>query len=163
MRHQFLHSDDNVGVSFQFASKTTGAAAVFFIVERESVPPSWAHSMTIAGLVCGVACWNYVYMKDAWVQSKQCPRIYRYLDWFITVPMQVVEFWLILSAVGEASYFLFFRLLFASMGMLVFGYMGESTRVEFMNEWLGFGIGMACWLYIIFEVTFGEAEGTRLE
>ena len=39
--------------------------------------------------------------------------------------------------------------------MLIFGFLGEAGL---MNYWVGFIIGMAGWLYIIYEISAGEAS-----
>ena len=50
----------------------------------------------------------------------------RYIDWLITVPLQVSEFYLILAAIGAASV-LFWKLFGASIVMLVAGFLSESS------------------------------------
>ena len=70
----------------------------------------------------------------------------RYVDWLITVPLQVSEFYLILAAVGVASAALFFRLFGASIIMLVSGFIGESGIIG-GNAWMWFVIGMVAWIY----------------
>ena len=82
-----------------------------------------------------------------------CPG-FRYIDWLITVPLQIVEFYLILAAVTAVSSILFWRLLGASLVMLIFGFLGEAG---IMNATIGFVIGMAGWIYIIYEIFAGEA------
>ena len=42
-----------------------------------------------------------------------------------------------------------------SLIMLVFGFVGE---LEVMNTWVAFLIGMAAWLYILYEIFAGEAS-----
>ena len=42
-------------------------------------------------------------MRDVWVATGESPTVYRYIDWLVTVPMQIVEFYLILSAVVAVS------------------------------------------------------------
>ena len=81
--------------------------------------------------------------------------VYRYVDWLITVPLQIVEFYLILVAVTAVTSALFWRLLGASLVMLVFGFLGEAG---ILDATLGFVIGMAGWIYIIYEVFSGEAS-----
>merc|ERR1712194_34841 len=77
------------------------------------------------------------------------------IDWSITVPLQMVEFFLILSAVQpNLGVGMFWRLLVGTVVMLAFGYMGEATIV---NAWLGFVVGMAGWGFILFEIFAGEA------
>ena len=66
----------------------------------------------------------------------------------------MVEFYLILAAVGKANSGMFWRLLLGSVVMLVGGYLGEAG---YINAMLGFVIGMAGWIYILYEVFSGEA------
>ena len=66
----------------------------------------------------------------------------------------MVEFYLILAAVGKANSGMFWRLLLGSVVMLVGGYLGEAG---YINATLGFVIGMAGWFYILYEVFSGEA------
>ena len=80
--------------------------------------------------------------------------VFRYIDWLITVPLQIVEFYLILLAVTAVASGLFWRLLSASLVMLVFGFMGEAG---ILNATIGFIFGMAGWVYILYEIFFGEA------
>merc|ERR1712178_541672 len=78
-----------------------------------------------------------------------------YIDWSITVPLQMVEFYLILSAVQpNISGGMFWRLLVGTVVMLAAGYCGEAS---FVNPWLGFIVGMAGWGYILNEIFLGEA------
>merc|ERR1712137_161796 len=82
--------------------------------------------------------------------------LYRYIDWTITVPLQMVEFYLILAAVNkDISGMMFWRLLIGTVLMLTFGYAGEA---KFLNPWAGFGAGMLGWFFILFEVFGGEAS-----
>ena len=81
----------------------------------------------------------------------------RYVDWLITVPLQVSEFYLILAAVGVASAALFFRLFGASIIMLVSGFIGESGIIG-GSAWMWFVIGMVAWIYIIYEIWAGDAK-----
>merc|ERR1712154_496557 len=81
--------------------------------------------------------------------------LYRYIDWSITVPLQMIEFYLILSAVQrDISGMMFWRLLIGTVVMLAAGYCGEAS---FVNAWLGFAVGMAGWGFILFEIFVGEA------
>ena len=82
--------------------------------------------MTVAGLVTGVAFWHYLYMREVWVVMGDTPTVYRYIDWLITVPLQIIEFYLVIAAVTAISAAIFWKLLTASIVMLVFGYFGET-------------------------------------
>jgi len=127
-----------------------------------------------------VAAVHYFYMREFWVQIHSSPILYRYIDWSITVPLQMIEFYLILSAVqsenatavqttrttatasvtttttteSTISGGMFFRLLFGTIFMLAFGYAGEA---RFVNPQMGFVLGMMGWGFILYEIFAGEA------
>ena len=149
-----LASNDYVGMSFWLATAIMLASTVFFFIERADVKGKWKTSMTVAGLVTGIAFWHYLYMREAHMAG-DVTTVYRYIDWLITVPLQIVEFYLILAAVTIVPVMLFWKLLVASLVMLVFGFMGEAGL---MDVTLAFIIGVAAWGYIIYEVFAGEAS-----
>ena len=73
--------------------------------------------------------------------------VYRYCDWIITVPSQILEFYFILAAGSNAVRSgVFWNLCISSLGMLVFGYMGEAQIAPMGLMWV---LGMACWLFIV--------------
>jgi len=151
----FLNPNDAVAISFWIISIAMVAATVFFLMESTSVGAHWKTSMNVGALVTLVAAVHYFYMREFWVQLGASPIVYRYIDWSITVPLQMVEFYLILSAVqpnlGEG---MFWRLLVGTVVMLAAGYMGEAGLA---NAQAGFVVGMAGWGYILFEIFSGEA------
>ena len=149
-----LASDDFVGISFWIISMGMLAATAFFFIERDSVAIAWRPSVTVAGIITGVAFVHYIYMRGVWVQTGDTPTVYRYIDWFITVPLQMIEFYLILSAVRKVSSKMFWRLLIGSLVMLIGGYLGETEAIP---RSLGFVIGMTGWIYILYEIFSGEA------
>jgi len=149
-----LQTNDIVGITFWIVSMGMIAATVFFFAERNTVAASWRTSVSVAGLVTGVAFVHYMYMRAVWVETGDTPTVYRYIDWLITVPLQIVEFYLILAAVRKVPSSVFWRLLIASLVMLIGGYLGEAG---FIQPFVGFVIGMAGWIYILFEIFSGEA------
>ena len=130
------------------------ASTVFFFAERGTVAQAWRPSVSVAGLVTGVAFVHYMYMRGIWVETGESPTVYRYIDWLITVPLQIIEFYLILAAVRKVPASMFWRLLIASIVMLVAGYLGEAGYIPAMA---GFIVGVAAWIYILFELFSGEA------
>ena len=149
----FLATDDYVGVSFWIATAVMAAGALFFFMERSTVKASWQTSLTVAALVCFVAFWHYLYMRDVWVATGESPTVYRYIDWLITVPLQIIEFYLILRVCTNVGSNVFWKLLIYSLVMLIAGFLGETGS----NALICFIIGMAGWLLIIYEVFLGEA------
>ena len=140
--------------SFWLATAIMLASTVFFFIERNDVSGKWKTSITVAGLVTGIAFWHYLRMSEM-NAAGEATTVYRYVDWLITVPLQIVEFYLILAAVTAVTSALFWRLLGASLVMLVFGFLGEAGLLD---ATLGFVVGMAGWIYIIYEVFSGEAS-----
>ena len=162
MKTAMLASNDFVGISFWLISMAMLASTVFFFIERNSVKASWRTSITISGLVTGIAFVHYMYMREVWVATGDSPTVFRYIDWLLTVPLLMIEFYFILSAVKKVSAGIFWRLLVGSLVMLIGGYLGEAG---YINEMLGFVIGMAGWIYILYEVFAGEAakEAAKLK
>ena len=153
-----LAETDFVGISFWLATAIMLASTVFFLVERDNVRGKWKTSLTVAALVTGVAFWHYMYMRGVWIYEQDSPTVFRYIDWLITVPLQIVEFYLILAAVTTVSASLFWKLLLGSLVMLVGGYLGETGVLERMP---GFIIGMVGWAYVIYLIFFGEAANVN--
>lgn len=154
MKTTFLATNDFTGISFWVISMAMLASTVFFFVERNSVKASWRTSVTLMGLVCGIAFVHYMYMRNVWVTTGASPTVYRYVDWLLTVPLQMLEFYFILSAVRKVPTGIFWRLLIGTIVMLAAGYLGEAGMI---NPTAGFVVGMAGWIYILFEIFSGEA------
>jgi bacteriorhodopsin len=150
-----LSASDPVGISFWLISMALVAATAFFFVERDRVAGKWKTSLTVSGLVTLIAAVHYFYMRDVWVSTGTSPTVFRYIDWLLTVPLLMIEFYLILSAVAKVPAGVFWRLLIGSVAMLGFGYAGESGM---MDAKLAFIPSMAAWFYIIWEIFKGEAS-----
>jgi bacteriorhodopsin len=151
----FLNEHDFTAVSFWIISIAMIAATVFFYAEAATVTNHWKTSLHVGGLVTLVAAVHYMYMREYWVAVGRSPIVYRYIDWSITVPLQMIEFNLILKAANAPiSPAGFWKLLGGTVCMLAFGYAGESKT---MNPWLGFFLGMCGWCFILFEIFAGES------
>ena len=156
MDHSFLSGSDFVGITFWIVSIAMWASTIFFFYEGMRVSAKWRTSMVVAGLITFIAAVHYMYMRDFWVATGESPTVYRYIDWVLTVPLQMVEFFLILVAAGAAvSSGAFYRLLIGTLVMIVGGYLGEAGHISVL---LGFIIGMIGWAVIIWEIFRGEAS-----
>merc|ERR1711963_72186 len=90
------------------------------------------------GLVTLVAGVHYMYMREYWVQVHESPIVYRYIDWSITVPLQMIEFNLILKAAGkDTSAAMFWKLLIGTVVMLSCGYLGEISALPAWPAYAG--------------------------
>jgi len=151
-----LGPHDVVGTTFYIACNMMLAFTLFFFVQVGQVPKQWKTSVSIAGLVTGVAWYNYTYMKEQWIHTQMSPTQYRYTDWLITVPLQITEFYFILKACGPVSSSLGTKLFLMSIMMVFSGWLAE---IDVLPKLIGFALGMFCWLYIVYETFAGEASG----
>lgn len=150
-----LKPDDFVGISFWLITMALMASTVFFFLERDRVSSKWKTSLTVSGLVTLVAAVHYLYMREVWVNTGTSPTVFRYIDWLITVPLLMIEFYLILSAITKVPTGVFWRLMIGTVVMLVGGYLGEARYVA---AWPAFIVGMAGWAYILYEIFAGQAS-----
>ena len=153
-----LDASDYVGVSFWLVTAALLAATVFFFLERDNVSAKWRTSLTVSGLVTGIALWHYLYMRGVWVETGTSPTVFRYIDWLLTVPLLIVEFYLILRAVTDVAASLFWKLFVGSLVMLIFGYLGEAG---IMAAWPALIIGCLAWFYMIYTLWGGEGAAAR--
>ncbi len=149
-----LRQDDFVGISFWIISMALIAATAFFFLERDRVSPKWKTSLTVSGLVTLVAAVHYFYMREVWVATGSTPTVFRYIDWLITVPLLMIEFYLILAAITKVHVGIFWRLMIGTLVMLIGGYLGEAG---YLSVWPAFIIGMAGWAFILYEIFLGQA------
>merc|ERR1719198_2543968 len=153
----FLQPHDGVAISFWIISIAMIASTVFFLAESATVSSHWKTSLNVGSLVTLVAGVHYMYMREFWVQVHASPIVYRYVDWSITVPLQMIEFNLILKAAGkDTSAAMFWKLLGGTVMMLAFGYLGE---IAVLPAWPAFIGGLAGWGFILNEIFMGEAGG----
>jgi len=157
----FLQPNDGVAISFWIISIAMIAATAFFFAEAGTVHSHWKTSLHVGALVTLVAGVHYMYMREYWVQVHKSPIVYRYVDWSITVPLQMIEFNLILKAAGKkVSSAMFWKLLLGTVVMLGFGYAGEVSVVPAMIGFIG---GMCGWGFILYEIFLGEAGGSAAD
>merc|ERR1712182_192474 len=81
-----------------------------------------------------------MYMREYWIQVHSSPIVYRYVDWSITVPLQMIEFNLILKAAGkDTSALMFWKLLIVTLGWSIypagyyFGYLLGAVSDDALN------------------------------
>ena len=74
------------------------AAAVFFLMASTCVGYQRKTSTNSGALATLAAAVHYSCMCEFWAQIGASPTVYRCIDWTITMPRQMIEFSLILSA-----------------------------------------------------------------
>jgi bacteriorhodopsin len=129
------------------------AASVFFFFEMWNVDKKWRTSLLVSGLITFIAFVHYYYMRSYHFETGESPTFFRYVDWTLTVPLMCVEFYLITKKAG-AKISLLWKLIAASVIMLVTGYFGEAIYREQSVMW-GV-ISGAAYFYIVYLVWKGE-------
>ena len=120
-----LKTNDPIAFTFFTGYMAMLAASVFFFAERSAVEGKWKLSLLVSALITGIAAIHYYYMRDYYLATGKTPTALRYIDWTLTVPLMCVEFYLLTKAAG-AKISLLWKLIAASVFMLVTGYIGEA-------------------------------------
>ena len=148
-----IAANDYVAFTFFIGTMAMMAAAVFFFFEVGNTTPEWRTSVLVSGIITFIAAVHYYYMRGYSLETGQSPIFFRYVDWILTVPLMCVEFYLITKKAG-AKTSLLWKLIFASVIMLVTGYWGEAVARDQAAFW-GLVSGLA-YFYIVYEVFAGE-------
>ena len=150
-----IAKDNYVAFTFFVGCMAMLAASVFFFFEVGNTEKKWRTSVLVSGLITFIAAVHYFYMRDYNLETGQSPTFFRYVDWILTVPLMCVEFYLITKKAG-AKIALLWKLIAASVFMLVTGYIGEAIYPAEKQSWIwGFVSGLA-YFYIVYLIWFGE-------
>ena len=148
--------DDPIAFTFFTGYMAMAAASVFFLFERGTVADKWKTSLLISGMITGIAAVHYYYMRDYYLSTHQTPVALRYIDWTLTVPLMVVEFYLLVRSAG-AKIGLLWKLVVAAVFMLVCGYIGEAFTDGSMSHSMLWGsVSTLGYLYILYSAWYGE-------
>jgi len=153
-----IPKDDPIAFTFFTGYMAMMAASVFFFFDRGSVDGKWKLSLLVSGLITFIAAVHYYYMRDYYLATGENPTALRYIDWTLTVPLMCVEFYLLTKAAG-AKIGLLWKLIFASVLMLVAGYIGEAFNPEggSTSHSVMWGvISTIGYIYILYTAWFGE-------
>ena len=153
MEHLKIASDNYVAFTFFIGTMAMMAASVFFFFELGNTKPEWRTSVLVSGLITFIAAVHYYYMRGYNLETGDSPTFFRYVDWILTVPLMCVEFYLITKKAG-AKIGLLWKLIFASLVMLITGYIGEVLDPSKSVIW-GVVSG-AAYFYIAYLIWFGE-------
>lgn len=148
-----IASDNYVAFTFFIGTMAMMASSAFFFFELGNTSKKWRTSVLVSGLITFIAAVHYYYMRSYNLATGESPTFFRYVDWILTVPLMCVEFFLITRKAG-AKISLLWKLIAASLVMLVTGYFGETIDRQNSVMW-GVFSGIA-YFYIFYLVWFGE-------
>ena len=160
MDHLFLMSGkilptDYVSFTFFIGTMAMMAAAVFFFMEVGNTSKEWRTSVLVSGIITFIAAVHYYYMGEYYANYSESPTFFRYVDWLLTVPLMCVEFYLITKKAGAKSSLLW-KMILASVVMLVTGYWGEAVAPA--NATLWGTISAIAYFYIVYEIWLGDVK-----
>lgn len=150
-----IASNNYVAFTFFVGTMAMMAASVFFFFEMSNVEKKWRTSILVSGLITFIAAVHYYYMRGYNLDTNESPIFFRYVDWVLTVPLMCVEFYLITKKAG-GKIGLLWKLIFASLVMLVTGYIGEAIYGNETQSWIWGLISGIAYFYIVYLVWFGD-------
>jgi len=115
---------------------------LFLLVAQRQVAPRYRGALIVSATVCGIATYHYFRIFANFQESYpagasvDAPHVlsniefnegYRYVDWFLTVPLLLVETIAVLALTRADSRRLLVRLVPAAALMIALGYPGELT------------------------------------
>lgn len=162
---------DLVYNSFSFVVASMLFATLFLLVSLPRVLPRYRQAVAISAMVTGIAAYHYLrifanfqeaYVTDAvggqgtyrLAEGVAFNELYRYVDWFLTVPLLLVETVAILALARQDANRLLIRLVPASALMIALGYPGEIATDNLTRGIWG-ALSTIPFLYILW-VLFGE-------
>lgn len=149
-----IAKNDYVSFTFFVGTMAMMAASVFFFFELNNTSKEWRTSVLVSGLITFIAAVHYYYMRGYYLETHDSPTFFRYVDWLLTVPLMCVEFYLITKKSGGKTG-LMWKLILASVIMLVTGYMGEAGLG---NPTLWGTVSAIAYFYIVYEIWMGDVK-----
>ena len=147
-----------------FAVATLAASALFYFI-GPGVNKRYRLAVVVSGLVCFIATYHYFRIYDSFTTAYTLEKVgdaaryvatgkpfndfYRYADWFITVPLLMVELVAVLALQRSESRTLLTKLVVATALMIALGYPGEIST-EAGTRWLWWGLSMIPFLYTLY-------------
>lgn len=133
-----------------------GAGALYFFLERSSVPPVFRSTLTVSGLVCAIACFHYYKMTSQYMTGASFPTALRYVDWLFTTPLLLIKFPMLLQlgetkrGAGSGRYgSLFAQLVLLDVAMIVTAFIAETSSTGSPSWWTFFLVACGFELAIV--------------
>lgn len=140
--------------------------ALFLIISSKRVLPRYRQAISIAAIVCGIAAYHYFRIFDSFREAFVTDAVggvgtyvqaagasfnegYRYVDWFLTVPLLLVELIAVLALAKNVQKGLLLRLVPAAALMIVLGYPGEISGDNMVRTVFGI-LSTLPFLYILY-------------
>ena len=158
--------------AFSFTFAAMMAATLFFWFGRSQVADAYKTAMTVTGLVTFIAAYHYLRISQSWAEAYIVADgvvavspvgfndAYRYVDWFLTVPLLLVELILVMGLSRQETSSKVIRLGLLAALMVGLGYPGEIADAA-SGRWLWGGLSMIPFLWIIYELFVGLSRSVE--
>lgn len=138
--------------------------ALYLFLSQRRVAPRYRNAIIISGIVCSIAAYHYfrifnnfneTYPPGATVDAAHnisnvvFNEAYRYVDWFLTVPLLLIETVAVMSLSRGESRSLLFKLVPAAALMIALGYPGEIATSNGVRLLWG-GLSTLVFIFIVF-------------
>ena len=134
---------DTVYNLLSLAIASLGFTGLYLVLSQRRVLPRYRNAIIVSAMVCFIATYHYIRIFDNFKESYATDAQggdgvytltnipfnegYRYVDWFLTVPLLLVETIAVLALTKAVAKPLLTKLVIASALMIALGYPGEIT------------------------------------
>jgi sensory rhodopsin len=125
----YLQKGDLVAAALFFESIAMTAIVAFLLFQVNHVPRRYRQNIVVGVVMMLCAAIAAFYRRDFWIETGTNPVEFKFFDWFVTVPLMGVQFFLLARPHGVKVGFIV-RLFLAITFMLVCGYLGEAIFPE---------------------------------
>ena len=153
---------------FSLAIASLGFTGIYLVISQRRVLARYRNALVVSATVCFIATYHYFRIFDNFKSSYKSTaqggtgafkltniefnEAYRYVDWFLTVPLLLVETIAVLALARAVAKPLLTKLVIASALMIALGYPGEISNSNGTRVLWGFlsTIPFIYLLYVLF-------------
>lgn len=132
------------------------AGMVFFFAQKSELTGEYKQTAILSGVITLVAALTYyfmhrIYLDGAKGEGGNFPTVFRYIDWFITVPLMLTKFPVLLG-LGSRGINFMIKLVICSLIMLITAFIGELYPENPALHYGLYGVSCAFWLFILYSL-----------
>merc|ERR1712086_1092393 len=162
VQYDIIYNCTSLGLASMMAS------TVFFFLRLQSFSERYKAALCFTGLVTFIAAYTPCEVLDGVVNPHKCDAdtygysptghtfndAYRYVDWFLTVPLLLIEIVLVMKLSDSETFSQSLKLGFFSALMILNGYPGEVSSIA-STRWVFWFLSMIPFCYIVYTLFVG--------
>merc|ERR1711975_159638 len=142
VQYDIIYNCTSLGLASMMAS------TVFFFLRLQSFSERYKAALCFTGLVTFIAAYHYFRIFNSFNDA------YRYVDWFLTVPLLLIEIVLVMKLSEAETFSQSLKLGFFSALMILNGYPGEVSSSA-GTRWVFWFLSMIPFCYIVYTLFVG--------